>query len=376
MNRDKKMLYGISLLNVAILLLLFFLPWEGSRILTACLLLPLTVLTRLLIKKRGSLSIHKRELLLLTTVIGVLYVILIQMTGLYFEFYENPYFVKNLKGLVIMVLPVTAIIVEGEIVRSTLLAQKNRFIDLLAFIIGVLTEILIFSNAVGITSFNHFMDLVGLTLFPAISANVYYHYAARRFGALPNVVFRLITTLYVYFMPTVSAMSDALFACIKISIPIIILAVVSSLFEKKKKNAIQNGKKLSVVCMVLTVLIVSSVAMLISCQFRFGALVIATESMTGEINKGDMIIYERYDDQTIKEGQVIVFLQQSNKIVHRVIKIEHIGNETRYYTKGDANESIDSGYITDKDIVGLTDIKVAYLGYPTLLLRELLEGSN
>jgi len=116
--------------------------------------------------------------------------------------------------------------------------------------------------------------------------------------------------------------------------------------------------------------------MLISCQFRFGALVIATDSMTGEINKGDVIIYEQYDDQEIREGQIIVFSQQTNKIIHRVVRIEEIGGEVRYYTKGDANYAEDPGYRTEADIVGLTDLKVAYIGYPTLWLHELLEAAN
>ena len=115
----------------------------------------------------------------------------------------------------------------------------------------------------------------------------------------------------------------------------------------------------------------ASIAMLISCQFRFGALVIATESMTGEINKGDMIIYERYEGQTIEEGQVIVFLQEESKIVHRVVRIEHIDGETRYFTMGDANEVLDAGSRRASDIVGLTDVKVALIGYPTLWLRGL-----
>ena len=154
------------------------------------------------------------------------------------------------------------------------------------------------------------------------------------------------------------------------------LALISSLFEKKKKNAVQKGKKLSVIGTVIVIILIISGIMLISCQFRFGAIVIATESMTGEINKGDMIIYERYDGQTIKEGQVIVFQKNQNNIVHRVVEIEHIGGEVRYITKGDANDGVDLGYITDKDIVGLTDMKVAYIGFPTLWLRELLPSSN
>ena len=36
----------------------------------------------------------------------------------------------------------------------------------------------------------------------------------------------------------------------------------------------------------------------------------------------------------------------------------------------------DKNYITDADIVGLTDMKIAYVGFPTLWLRELLEGSD
>jgi signal peptidase I len=93
--------------------------------------------------------------------------------------------------------------------------------------------------------------------------------------------------------------------------------------------------------------------------------------MTGEINKGDMIIYERYDGQAIEEGQVIVFMQNSSRVVHRVVKIENIGGEVRYYTKGDANEDMDMGFRLKSDIVGLTDIKLAYVGYPTLWLREI-----
>jgi signal peptidase len=174
-------------------------------------------------------------------------------------------------------------------------------------------------------------------------------------------------------LPNVSAISDALSSCIKIVFPIAMLAFVNALYAKKKKNAKEKkGGFIATVGTVLTVVLIVSVAMLISCQFRFGALVIATESMTGEINKGDMIIYEQYDDQKIEEGQVIVFSDGQSKIIHRVIKIENIEGERRYYTKGDANETPDFGYRTEADIVGLTDVKVPYVGFPTLWLREII----
>ena len=61
---------------------------------------------------------------------------------------------------------------------------------------------------------------------------------------------------------------------------------------------------------------------------------------------------------------------------HRVVRIERFGSEVRYYTKGDANYAEDPGFRTEGDIVGLTDMKVAYVGYPTLWLHELLEAAD
>jgi len=373
MNKDTKKLYTISLLIFAVLFATLFISVKNSRIVTACLLLPLTLVTCFLVRKRTSFSINKKEVLLLTSVLAVLYVILKEMTGLYFEFYKNPYFITP-KILLTYILPLGAIIAMTEIIRSVLLAQKNKPIAIISFLICVITEILMFSTLSGLRNFNHFMDVVGLNLFPALSANVYYHYVSKRYGMLPNMVFRWITTLYIYFLPVFSGISDAITACIKIVLPILMLALTAALFEKKKKNAVRKGKKLGVVSCVLAIIIITSITMLISCQFRFGALVIATESMTGEMNKGDMIIYERFEGQPIKEGQIIVFQQNESKIVHRVIKIENIGGELRYYTKGDANENVDEGYRQLSDIVGLTDIKISFIGYPTLWLRELIKN--
>ena len=373
MTKDKAVLYTVSLTVFAVLLSLLFVETQSSKALAACALLPLTLLTFFLIKKRAALSIHKKSVLLLSAIAAVLYAVLTQFSGMVFGFYQNPYFVNSVI-LLDRILPLAAIIVEIEIIRYVLLSQKNKAVSVVAFISCVIAETLAYSTIAGITSFNRFMDLVGMTLFPAVCANLYYHYVSKNYGPLPNIVFRAITTLYVYFIPVQVGAPDALHACIKMILPIAMLALVSSLFSREKKNAVKRGgEKLSRAGTVLAVAVIVSVAMLISCQFRFGLLVIATESMTGEINKGDAIIYERYDGQPVKEGQVIVFEDGGNRIVHRVIKIINTGVETRYYTKGDANEDQDPGYRVASDIVGLTDVKISFIGYPTLWLREALD---
>ena len=372
MNKDKGRIYALSITAFAVLLIALFVNVKTPRYLAVALMIPLTVATLAFVRKRASFSINKKEVLLLNAVVAVLFIVLLEMTGLYFEYYKNPYFIST-KVLLEYVLPLIAIIVSSELFRTVLLTQKSKLASVMSFFSCVFAEALCFYTLAGVNNFNRFMDFVGLTLFPAITANVYYHYLAKRYGPLPGMTFRLITTLYVYLMPVCAHVPDALVACITLILPIILLGLVAALFEKEKKKAVRKGKKLGAIATVLTLAFVLALSMLISCQFRFGALVIATESMTGEINRGDMILYERYDGQPIKEGQVVVFLQDKSKIVHRVVRIEKIGNETRYFTKGDANEDLDMGYRVDSDIFGLTDFKVAYMGYPTLWLREIMK---
>ena len=114
--------------------------------------------------------------------------------------------------------------------------------------------------------------------------------------------------------------------------------------------------------------------MLISNQFYYGSYVVATESMTGEINKGDVIIYERYDDQLVVEGQVIVFEKNKSVTIHRVEEIKIINGVKRYYTKGDANDDLDAGYIIDGNIIGLVNYKLPFFGYPTIWVHSLFKN--
>ena len=375
MSKDKLSIYILSSLSFAVLLPPFFLNLGNAadtRLITAGIMAVTAFAVCFFIRRRRSASIRKREVLLLHLAVAVLYVVLLHMTGLHFGYYRNPYAV-NADLFLKTLLPVAVIIVATELIRAVLLAQRSRLASLSSFLSAILAEALMLSNLASISSFNKFMDLVGMTLFPALVANIYYHHACKHYGAWPNVLLRLITTLYAYLLPTTSAMPDALAVCGKIFLPLILLALVSSLYERKKRYALQGkGQKLGWAFMTVTVLVTIAVTMLISCQFRYGALVIATDSMTGEINKGDMIIYERYEDQPIEVGQVIVFLENESRIVHRVVDIEVKRGETRYYTQGDANNTPDSGYRTKEDIFGVTDLKIAYLGYPSLWLRELI----
>ena len=374
---DKRVVNIFSTSILAVLLLALLLPMgESGRIMAAILLLPAAVLVPIFIKKRNILSINKGQVLLIVAIAALVFVMIYYLTGLKFGFYKNPYRL-TLTNFFKYVLPIAAIIVTTEIIRLVLVAQKSRLAHMLCYLSCVVAELLICSNLPSVTSFNRFMDLVAGALFPALVANFLYNYLSRRYGMYPNIAFRAIITLHAYLIPVTSGIAESLVHLFKMFLPIVIFLFVDSLYEKRRRYALGNTSRfwrfMSKLLTAVVVIIMIGTIMLVSNQFRYGALVIATESMTGELDKGDVVIFESFEGQHIPEGQVIVFEKYNTTVVHRVVDIKIINGIARYYTKGDANEDNDMGYITNAEIVGLVNYKIPTVGYPTLWLRSLFQ---
>ena len=370
MPADRKRLYLLSAIAFVALLLPLFLGAESSRIVAACLLLPISALCVIFLKKRDILSIYRREVTLLIAVSAVLFVILLYLSGLKFGFYKNPIrfnFTTVLKYL----LPGAVIIFSSELIRCVLLAGRGRLPYVLCYLTGVLSDVLIHTSASGIDRFNAFMDFIGLYMLPALVAGACYQYISKRYGMYPNIIFRTITALYVYALPHVPRVPNAILAVFKIFAPIFIYFFINLLYGKKKKFTSRNKNIAYYAFMGVFSALMISLIMVISCQFRFCAIVIATDSMTGEIDKGDALIYEKRDGEDIEIGQVIVFEKDKSTIIHRVVDVQYVNGEMRYFTKGDANNSNDAGYITDGNVIGFARFKLPYLGYPTIWLRQL-----
>lgn len=368
---DKRILHIISASTLTALLLIFFIPFDtAGRILAAVALASAAVLSFLFLKKRPIPSLNKQEVLLIVSICAAVFLMLYYMSGIKFGYYKNHYAVPSL--FLSHFLPIAIIIFATEVMRFIARAQESRRDDIICYFSCLMSDVLICSTAsMAISTFANFMELVATAFFPAITANLLYHYLTKRYGMYPSLIYRAATTLYIYIIPYSPNMANSLFSFIRILIPIAIYIFIDALYEKKRRYALGKKNKLEIPITVIALTIMIGVVMLVSNQFRFGALVIATDSMTGELNRGDAAIFERYDDQPLEEGQVIVFEKDKSMIVHRLVDIEYINGQIRYYTKGDANEDNDAGYITRASIVGLVDYKVPYIGFPTLWMRSL-----
>ena len=160
-------------------------------------------------------------------------------------------------------------------------------------------------------------------------------------------------------------------------LPIALMSFFDLLYEKRVRVARKKKSKLGVVFSVIAIALMLSFVLLITCQFRFGMVVIATESMTDEINPGDAVVYESYEYcDEIQEGDVIVFEESGRRVVHRVTAINIVNGQRQYITKGDANDGLDAGYRTDSHVIGVVRFKVLYIGYPSLWLNNIMNSKR
>lgn len=369
MKSDKKFFYILLGVFAACLLFACFVP-KGvfTNLYFAAAAGIFALAFGLLVKRRKAKSIRHKEVTLVLLGSAALAISLYYITGLGFGFVKSNW---NAEYLYVFIIPFIAASLFAEILRRIILSQDSKPAEIISYVCFVVFDIFLYSQGGIFSTYDGFKSFVGEVALPAISANLLYHFLSSRYGMAPSFIYRAILSVYPYIIPVKTGMPSAMYAFFKALVPILILLFVRALYERKFTKAVKKHTVLRVALAVVGVLILTSFVMLISCHFKYGLLVIATESMTGSVNKGDAIIYEQYDNQTIKTGQILVFESDGKRTVHRVVGMEEIDGQLRFYTKGDANDAADAGYVTRQDIIGVESLKIKYLGCPTVWLREL-----
>lgn len=378
MKKEKTKLYILEALLLAFLLIAITISKRITYITLSLLLTTYTILIKLIIKQKKTLSIYKKQVFITMILFGIIYIGLFYIFGFYaYDFSKSPTSF-GLKTIYRYILPLASIILATEEIRQTFITQNGtvnilkKQLDIskiILFINTVLIDVLIYIRLYDIKKLDDFLTIIGFITFASISCNMLYNYITKRYGNKSVIMYKLITILYIYIIPIIPNMYIYFRSFLRMIYPYIIYLIVENTYSKPNLKATYKDK--NIITIITTLILTTLITMLISCQFKYGILVIGSESMTGTINIGDAIIYKQYKNQIIKKGDIIVFNSNGIKTIHRVVKIENINNEIRYTTKGDANEFEDIGYITKKDIIGIKKQKIKYIGYPTIWIREL-----
>ena len=108
------------------------------------------------------------------------------------------------------------------------------------------------------------------------------------------------------------------------------------------------------------------VALLWSVPFGGRALSVLSGSMAPAIETGDVVVTRAVSPVDVRLGDVITFRDPANGdrlITHRVKQIRIGGNEARFVTKGDANNTSERWSIPADGTVGLVTYRLPRLGY-------------
>lgn len=101
-------------------------------------------------------------------------------------------------------------------------------------------------------------------------------------------------------------------------------------------------------------------------------VVVESESMLPTLEVGHLLVLQARAPEEIQVGDIIVFnaYYHDKPIVHRIIEIQNVTGELRYYTKGDNNALTDPGFRVHEDIIGVVVLPIPYVGHVTLFLHE------
>ena len=105
----------------------------------------------------------------------------------------------------------------------------------------------------------------------------------------------------------------------------------------------------------------------------YSPLIVLSGSMETEIYTGDLIIVKKVEISSLKQGDVIAFYTDDTKktvITHRIVEIANKNGNIKFITKGDNNNTKDSGTVDSSLVVGkYQNIRFERLGNVAMFLQ-------
>lgn len=369
--KKNNVILKIEILLVILLSACTFFRFTSNKIFIAFLLLLVALLLGYFFKKEKVLKSDKNKILKVLLVFSILYLALFYMMGLYTG-YNKASNIFGLSTIIKYIIPFTVIIISTEYIRKKLLINDSLKSKALVVIITTFIDILLYINLYSADNLDSFLILLGFITFASVANNLLFTYLCSRYGIKSIIIYRLITTLYIYFIPYEPDVYVYFRTFIRMLFPLLIYLYLEKYYNSDKEATSKKDFRKQIISLIVGTCMIIAVIMLVSCKFYAGVLVIGSDSMTGTIDRGDVVFYIA-DKDNIKKSDVIVFERKDVRIVHRVINKLNINDSERYYTQGDANKYPDEFYVSQNEVIGKVLFKIKYIGKPTLWLRNVFD---
>ena len=339
-------------------------------------LLVLLVIFKLLFGFERDNHRYIKDFLLEEIIFIIIFFLVYYLLGIFFGYAQTNYL--NFDGLTRFILPTIFYTILREYFRYVSLCKcgNNKFLIIIVVLLFILMDISESFYYTSITSNYNGFIYFAIFFLPAVCSNIVFSFITTKIGYKPTMLYSLVIGLYPYLLPIVPNPSEYVQAMILFLLPASFGYIAYKFFEKLKNEKLERDyfkKRNSLMSFLPVSLIVIILVYFVSGYFEYWAISIASGSMSKAINKGDIVIIHKIDNDynKLEVGHVLAYKYEGNIIVHRIVDKVKVDDKYYFSTKGDANYNVDNIIIEEDMIVGVVNFKIPLIGLPTVWLNEL-----
>ena len=376
MKKNINKVIAIDIILVLFGIFHFFISKSFNQLYYTLELLLITIIVSFLLRNKVKHERFNNELILIILITLIFYYVITYFLGFFTGFFYTTYS-KSIMGIIKNVSLSALFIVVEEVLREKIVKNGDLYkwsVYLVPFIFSLIEIPLVF-NFHNITTNKDMLDVLISVVLPYLSKNIFLTYAVFKSNKISTLIYQMVMQLPVYVLPIFPNLGDYFTTIFNVLLPILLLVLSINIMTIKREK-VENSRTIIKERTIRLIITLSLSALMIgmvyitSGVFRFYGLAIGSESMTGTINKGDIVIIDQKECK-VEKGKVIAFQEQGKIIVHRV---ERVIDEKQglYKTKGDFNNAEDGWILDKRNVIGEVKFTIKFLGWPTVALSELI----
>lgn len=323
-------------------------------------------------KKKQSFKLEKK-VRFYTYVAILIYIIIYSLSGIFLTYGKNPY-LTTISGMVTNLWIFGIEIIAREYIRYQLIqnvyGKDKTKVAMLLSVIYIIGDIELWKLTINKFNIAFIFKIIAQLMLPSICNNLLCSYIVINASFYSAILYNLLINLYFWVAPILPNSPWIMNAIIDSSIAIVLFLYIryakykSSRFITKQELKDSNPKNI----IILIILVILAILFAIGI-FPIKPIAIATGSMENELMVGDVAIIQKMNANKIIVGDIIEFTKDNHSVVHRVIQKKQKDGILYFITKGDNNDTADSGYVTEKQVIGKVIFKIRYIGYPAIWLK-------
>ena len=324
---------------------------------------------------------YKKDVDFIVIVAILLYYLIYFLLGYVKGFANNPYD-TSIRGMLLNLWSIVPIIISREYIRCYIVNNCNQkkilWWTLIVSLVFTIIELNFNKFPTYFGNSEAFLKFIMQTFIPSLMVNLFLSYLSYFSGVFAPIVYALVPYIINYTLPILPNIDWSIISILNCTIPFFSYVYINYIINKWDK--LTKKKRIKVVDLKGLVLMILFVGLMI--LFGLGVfpvepLVIASNSMYPKIHRGDIVILKDTPIEKVKVGDTIRYRMEGYSVVHRVKSIEKDADGNMVFiTKGDNNRDVDLYPVKTYQFDGVVLFDIRYVGYPTLILNELLNSSD